>query len=212
MIKFLKMTGSRFWSLHCDTVSLLRQKTDFPSGVAILFSIEIWYSKNLQKKGLRSKITSNSFTENKKITSRSPLRVLGKCAGGNLISARSLYPFDDAIDRVIELLPCKTPFSLGSGNQRTEDQKSPFARNSALFFYANFLSVRVCFRPLAQQETIYSQRWGVTAPLNSAKLNQSLASRETRKWPYHEAHCELLAKLEGPCERPLVVYDLIVST
>ena len=57
-----------------------------------------------------------------RITSRSPLRFLEKCASRNLISTRSLYPFDDAIDQVIELPPNKTPFLLGSENQRTEDQ------------------------------------------------------------------------------------------
>jgi len=57
---------------------------------------------------------------NKKIISRSPLVVLGKCAGRNLISARSLYPFDDAIDQTIGLLPDEIPFSPGLGNQRIE--------------------------------------------------------------------------------------------
>ena len=57
-----------------------------------------------------------------RITSRSPLRFLRKCAGRNLISARSLYPFHGAIDQVNELPPNKTPFSLGSGNLRTENQ------------------------------------------------------------------------------------------
>ena len=62
-------------------------------------------SKNLirgefTKKGSRSEITSTSLK--KKITSRSPLRFLRKCAGRNLISARSLYSFDDAIDQVIK--------------------------------------------------------------------------------------------------------------
>jgi len=47
--------------------------------------------------------------------------------------------------------------------------------------------------------------WGVTVPLNSAKLNQFLASREARKCPYREALCELLAKLEGSYERLLAV-------
>jgi len=54
----------------------------------------------LTKKGSRSEITSTSLK--KKITSRSPLRFLRKCAGRNLISARSLYSFDDAIDQVIK--------------------------------------------------------------------------------------------------------------
>ena len=57
-----------------------------------------------------------------KITGRSPLRFLGKCAGRNLISARSLYLFDDAIGQMIELPPDRTPFSFGSGNRRTEDR------------------------------------------------------------------------------------------
>jgi len=34
---------------------------------------------------------------------------------------------------------------------------------------------------LAQQETHLQQMWGVTAPLNSVKLNQSLVSSEARK-------------------------------
>ena len=58
----------------------------------------------------------------KKITSRSPLRFLGKCAGRNLIIARSLYPFDDTSDQTIGLSPDGIPFSPGSGNQRTEDR------------------------------------------------------------------------------------------
>ena len=58
----------------------------------------------------------------KKITSRSPLRFLGKCASRNLISARSLYPVDDAIGQMIELPPNRTPFSLCSGNRRTGDR------------------------------------------------------------------------------------------
>ena len=57
-----------------------------------------------------------------RITSTSPLRFLEKCASKNLISARSLYPFDDAIDQVMELSPNKTPFSLSSGNRRTKYQ------------------------------------------------------------------------------------------
>ena len=101
-----------------------------------LFSIENSTKGKLNKKNLSSEITSN------KITDKSSLRFLRKYADRNLISVRSLYPFDDTIDQVIELPPCKTPFSLDSGNQKTEDQKSPFARNSALFFYANLLSVR----------------------------------------------------------------------
>jgi len=54
------------------------------------------------------------FLCRKKITGRSPLRFLGKCASRNLISARSLYPFDDAIDQTIGLLPDGIPFSPGS--------------------------------------------------------------------------------------------------
>jgi len=56
----------------------------------------------------------------KKITGRSPLRLQGKCADMNLISTRSLYPFDDAIDLTIGLLPDGIPFSPSSGNRRTE--------------------------------------------------------------------------------------------
>jgi len=52
----------------------------------------------------------------KKITGRSPLRFLRKCAGRNLISARSLYPFDDAIGQMIELPPLGNSFSPGSKN------------------------------------------------------------------------------------------------
>jgi len=47
---------------------------------------------------LRSEIISN------KITGRSPLRFLVKYADRNLISARSPYPFDDAIDQTVSLL------------------------------------------------------------------------------------------------------------
>ena len=42
------------------------------------------------------------FLCRKKITGRSSLRFSEKCAGRNLISARSLYLFDDAIDQVIK--------------------------------------------------------------------------------------------------------------
>ena len=52
-----------------------------------------------------------------KNTGRSPLRFLEKYAGRNLISARSLYPFDDAIDQMIKLSPNRIPFSLDSGNR-----------------------------------------------------------------------------------------------
>jgi len=53
----------------------------------------------------------------KKIIGRSPLRFLGKCAGRNLISTRSLYPFDGAIDQIIGLLPDGIPFSSSLENQ-----------------------------------------------------------------------------------------------
>ena len=62
---------------------------------------------------MRSEITSNS-TE---IIGRYPLRFLRKYAGRNLISAQSLYPFDDAIDQTIKLPPNRIPFSLSSENR-----------------------------------------------------------------------------------------------
>jgi len=44
----------------------------------------------------------------KKITGRSPLRFLRKCVGRNLISVRSLYPFDDATGQMIDhFLECQ---------------------------------------------------------------------------------------------------------
>ena len=55
------------------------------------------------------------FLCTKKITDRSPLRFLGKCAGRNLISAWPLYPFDDAIGQMIELLLLGNSFSPGFG-------------------------------------------------------------------------------------------------
>ena len=73
MTKFSKITGSRLWSLHCDTVFLLRQKTDFPSGVAILFSIEKLGSGETYKNGSRAKLQVIKG----RITSKSPLRFLG---------------------------------------------------------------------------------------------------------------------------------------
>ena len=83
-----------------------------PSGVAILFFIDIAKGKTY-KNGSRSEITSKI-----EITSRSPLRFLENCAGKNLISARSLYPFDDLIDQTIGISPDEIPFSSGSGNQK----------------------------------------------------------------------------------------------
>ena len=59
----------------------------------------------LTKKDRGAKLQVILYRKKKKITSRSPLRFLGKCAGRNLISARSLYPFDDAIDQTIRLPP-----------------------------------------------------------------------------------------------------------
>ena len=55
--------------------------------------------KTYKKKVSRSEITS---TLKKKITSRSPLRFLGKCAGRNLIRARSLYPINDIIGQMFK--------------------------------------------------------------------------------------------------------------
>ena len=60
----------------------------------------------------------------KKIKGRTPLRFLGKYAGSNLISAQSLYPFDDAIDQTITLPPNRISFSLGSGNRRFESRRT----------------------------------------------------------------------------------------
>ena len=50
-----EMTNSRLWSLHCDTVSLLRQ-TNFPSGVAILFFIEKLIQRKLTKRDRGAKL------------------------------------------------------------------------------------------------------------------------------------------------------------
>ena len=84
-----------------------------------------YFPLNLRKGKLTKKCRGAKlqvFLYRKKITGRSPLRFLGKCAGRNLISARSLYPFDDAIGQTIGLPPDKTSFLPGSGNQRTEDR------------------------------------------------------------------------------------------
>ena len=59
----------------------------------------------------------------RRITSRSPLRFLGKYASRNLINARLLYPIDDAIDQMVMLPPNKIPFSLDSGNQIFESRR-----------------------------------------------------------------------------------------
>jgi len=84
----------------------------------VVFSIENSTKEKLTKKCRGAKLQ----VIEKKITGRSPLRSLRKCVGRNLISAQSLYPFDDATGQTIELPPNKTPFSLGSENRRTEDQ------------------------------------------------------------------------------------------
>ena len=83
-----------------------------------VFSIENSTKGKLTKRDRGAKLQVIEI----EITSRSPLRFLGKCASRNLISARSLYPFDDATGQMIGLPFNKTPFSLGSENQRTEDQ------------------------------------------------------------------------------------------
>jgi len=53
------------------------------------------------------------FFKERKITSRSPLRFLGRCVGRSMISARSLCPFDDAITQYASLLD-RFSFSPGS--------------------------------------------------------------------------------------------------
>jgi len=45
-------------------------------------------------------------------------------ASRNLISARSLYLFDDAIDQTVTLPPNRISFSLGSGNRRFESRRT----------------------------------------------------------------------------------------
>ena len=81
-----------------------------------MFFIENSTKEKLTKGGRGAKLQVIEM----KITGRSPLRFLGKRAGRNLISARSLYPFDDAIDQTIGLPPDGIPSSSGSGNRRTE--------------------------------------------------------------------------------------------
>ena len=44
-----KGNGLRMLTMHCDTVSLLRQKTVFPSRIAILFSIDFAKGKLTNK-------------------------------------------------------------------------------------------------------------------------------------------------------------------
>ena len=80
---------------HLLVAEGLKSPAESPS----CFSLKNLIGENLQKE-LRSKITSNSL---KKITGRSPLRFLEKYAGRNLISARSLYSFNDAIGQVVKL-------------------------------------------------------------------------------------------------------------
>ena len=75
-----------------------------------MFSILIFQRGKLIKKCRGAKL--QVILCSKKITGRSPLRFLGKCAGRNLINARSLYPFDDVIDQTIGLPPDGIPFSL----------------------------------------------------------------------------------------------------
>ena len=88
-----------------------------PAELPSCFSL-ILQKEKLTKKGREAKL--QLIICKKKITSRSPLRFLGKCAGRNLISVRSLYPFDDAIDQTIGLLPDGLPSRLvwGIGEQK----------------------------------------------------------------------------------------------
>ena len=55
--------------------------------------------RKLTKENGGAKLQVLLLRKKKKITSRSPLRFLGKCAGGSLISARPLCPVDDAGDQ-----------------------------------------------------------------------------------------------------------------
>ena len=82
------------------------------------FSLIFAKGKTYKKGGRGAKLQVILYR--KKIIGRSPLKFLEKCAGRNLISARSLYPFDDAIGQTIGLPPDKTPFSPGSENRRIE--------------------------------------------------------------------------------------------
>ena len=67
-----------------------------PSGVAILFFIDFAKGKTYKRdRGAKLQV----FLCKKKITGRSPLKFLGKCAGGSLISVRPLCPVDYASDR-----------------------------------------------------------------------------------------------------------------
>jgi len=98
-----------------------------------LFSIEdIAIRGKTYKKGRGAKLQ----VIKRRITSRSSLRFLGKYAGRNLISARSLYPFDDAIDQTIKLPPNRIPFSLGSGNRIFGSRR---IREHSLEFLVEFL-------------------------------------------------------------------------
>jgi len=138
-----------------------------------LFSIEIDRGKTYKKKVLRSEITSNK----KEITGKSPQRFLGKYAGRNLISARPLYPFDDAIGQTITLPPSRIPSRLVLKIEDLEagEQENRFCQESLLkFLSANLLSLA----PSVRASPWLSKRLFITAPLNSVRLNQSLASRE----------------------------------
>ena len=61
----------------------------------LLFSIENQLGKTYKKKSRRRL----QVIKGKIYKLNSPLRFLGKCASGSLISARPLCPVDDAIDR-----------------------------------------------------------------------------------------------------------------
>ena len=79
------------------------------------------FSLILQRGKLTKKCRGAKFQViEKKIIGRSSLRFLGKCVGRNLISARSLYPFDNAIDQQSDCCLMGFPSRLvrGIGEQK----------------------------------------------------------------------------------------------
>ena len=84
----------RVWSSHCDTLFSAVENA-VPSRVTILFSIENSIKGKLKKKDRGAKLQVILYKK-KKITSRSPLRFMGKCVSGSLISAQPLCLVDDA--------------------------------------------------------------------------------------------------------------------
>ena len=80
----------------------------------------IWVRENLEKSVQGAKLQVSLYRKQKKFTSKSPLRFLGKCAGRNLISGRSLYPFDDAVGQISNclLIGLLSRLVWGIGEQR----------------------------------------------------------------------------------------------